>query len=113
LEGAAAAKPLVGSDIPGIDSIINGTNGVLVPPEDADALAAILVNMKNNLGLRKLMGSSGRRFVEQYFDRKEIGQLLLDFYERIGIKSNLDGGIVVSKGDKAEVSSANSKHHSA
>lgn len=87
LEGAAAAKPLVGSDIPGIDSIIiNNKNGLLVPVENPEALAEALVALKNNHDLRKSMGRCGRQYVEQYFDRKVFNKLLLDYYDRIGIK---------------------------
>jgi len=83
LEGAAAARALVGSDIPGIDSIIiNNRNGLLVPPGDSDALAQALVTLKNNHDLRKRMGYSGRRYVERYFDRKVSNKLLLDYYDR-------------------------------
>jgi N,N'-diacetylbacillosaminyl-diphospho-undecaprenol alpha-1,3-N-acetylgalactosaminyltransferase len=113
LEGAAAAKPLVGSDIPGIDSIISGTNGMLVPVGDVEALVKAITTFKEDCQLGERMGYSGRKYVEQYFDRKEFGQFLLDFYEQIGIKSNLDEDIVVSNGDKAVVGSDKSKLHSA
>jgi glycosyltransferase involved in cell wall biosynthesis len=83
LEGAAAARPLVGSDIPGIDSIIiNNRNGLLVPPCDSDELAQALFTLKKNHDLRKRMGYSGRRYVERYFDRKVSNKLLLDYYDR-------------------------------
>lgn len=88
LEGAAAAKPLVGSDIPGIDSIIiNNKNGLLVPAGDSEALAEALAALKDNHDLRKRMGCCGRQYVEQYFDRKVFNKSLLDYYDRIGIKS--------------------------
>jgi N,N'-diacetylbacillosaminyl-diphospho-undecaprenol alpha-1,3-N-acetylgalactosaminyltransferase len=88
LEGAAAAKPLVGSDIPGIDSIIiNNKNGLLVPAGDSEALAEALAALKGNHDLRKRMGCCGRQYVEQYFDRKIFNKSLLDYYDRIGIKS--------------------------
>lgn len=87
LEGAAAAKPLVGSNIPGIDSIIiNNKNGLLVPADDPEALADALVVLRDNHDLRKRMGHCGRQYVEQYFDRKVFNRLLLDYYDRIGIK---------------------------
>ena len=87
LEGAAAAKPLVGSNIPGIDSIIiNNKNGLLVPPDNPEALADALAVLRDNHDLRKRMGHCGRQYVEQYFDRKVFNKLLLDYYDRIGIK---------------------------
>jgi len=86
LEGAAASKPLVGSNIPGIDSIIiNNKNGLLVPPDSPEALADALAVLRDNHDLRKRMGNCGRQYVEQYFDRKIFNKLLLDYYDRIGI----------------------------
>ncbi len=87
LEGAAAARALVGSNIPGIDSIIiNNKNGLLVPPDNPEALADALVVLRHNHDLRKRMGHCGRQYVEQFFDRKAFNKLLLDYYDRIGIK---------------------------
>ena len=87
LEGAAAGKALVGSNIPGIDSIIeDNRNGLLVPPNNPMALSETLVTLRDNHDLRKRMGHCGRQYVEQYFDRKVFNKMLLDYYDRIGIK---------------------------
>jgi N,N'-diacetylbacillosaminyl-diphospho-undecaprenol alpha-1,3-N-acetylgalactosaminyltransferase len=88
LEGAAAAKPLIGSDIPGIDSIImNNKNGLLVPVGYAGALAQAIIALKGDPGLRKQMGSAGRKYVENDFDRNVVCKYLIDFYDKIGIKN--------------------------
>ncbi|MCJ7729661.1 MAG: hypothetical protein MUO27_07275, partial [Sedimentisphaerales bacterium] len=74
--------------IPGIDSIIiNNKNGLLVPAGVPEALAEALAALKGNHDLRKRMGCCGRQYVEQYFDRKIFNKSLLDYYDRIGIKS--------------------------
>ena len=86
LEGAAAGRPLVGSDIPGIDSIIiNNKNGLLVPPGDSKALGEAIVALRDNYDLRKRMGYCGRQYVKQYFDRRVFNKLLLDYYDRMGV----------------------------
>jgi glycosyltransferase involved in cell wall biosynthesis len=86
LEGAAVARALVGSNIPGIDSIIiDNENGLLVPLGNSEALAEALLALKSNPDLRKRMGCSGRKHVEQYYDRRIFNKLLLDYYNRIGI----------------------------
>lgn len=88
LEGAASAKPLVGTDVPGIDSIlINGKNGLLVPVGDVEALVKAITTLKEDRPLGERMGYSGRRYVEQYFDRKVFNKLFIDYYNRIGITS--------------------------
>lgn len=86
LEGAASGKPLIGSDIPGIDSIIiNNENGLLVPPRDSLALSNAFVNLRDHQSLRKRFGYAGRRYVEQYFSREESVQSLIDYYKKIGV----------------------------
>ncbi|MDI9430237.1 MAG: glycosyltransferase [Planctomycetota bacterium] len=95
LEGAAAGRPLVGSDIPGIDSIIDASNGVLVPPGDCDALLAALVKLRDDFGLRRRMGQSGRQLVERYFDRMKCERLLLTYYFQLGVKAPPDKTTVI------------------
>jgi len=86
LEAAAAAKPLVGSNVPGIDSVIlNNKNGLLVPVKNPSKLADAFVLLRDNPDLRTRMGQTGRRLVEQHFDRKTCQKQLLDYYSRIGL----------------------------
>jgi glycosyltransferase involved in cell wall biosynthesis len=68
VEANALAKPVVGSDIPGIDEVIvDGRNGLLVPPGDATELAAAIDRLLCDSQLRAQMGHSGRRRVEDLF----------------------------------------------
>ena len=84
LEGAAAVRPLIGTDVPGIDSIIvDGKNGLLVPVGDVEALVKAITTLKEDRKLGEQMGQSGRKLGEQYFDRKICNGLLLDYYDRI------------------------------
>jgi len=88
LEGAAAARPLVGTDIPGIDSIVTRENGLLVPPGDGQALAEALLALKKDGALRQRMGHASRQYVEQCFDRRNFGRFMVDYYHQIGIGGN-------------------------
>lgn len=85
LEGAAAARPLVGSDIPGIDSIVTSETGLRIAPNDASALAEALLVLKKDKGLRERMGRSSRERVEQCFDRRDFRRFLVGYYKKIGI----------------------------
>jgi len=61
LEGMAAGRPVVASAVGGItDMVINGETGLLVPPGDADALAAALSTVVNNPDQARAMGLAGR-----------------------------------------------------
>lgn len=68
VEASALGKPVVGSDIPGIDEVIaDGDNGLLVPPGDATELAAAIDRLLQDRQLREVMGRRGRRRVEALF----------------------------------------------
>jgi glycosyltransferase involved in cell wall biosynthesis len=64
LEAMACGLPCVVSDIPGPQDVIqNGINGILVPPEDAGALAAALRGLLGAPDLRQAMGEAARERV--------------------------------------------------
>ena len=109
LEGAAAARALIGSDIPGIDSIISDRrNGLLVPPRSVEALIEALDTLKRDPALRRQFGTAGRRTVERHFDRRDFNQLLFSYYDRIGLgdwasRASLASGDVTSPAVEAYV----------
>jgi glycosyltransferase involved in cell wall biosynthesis len=61
LEAMAAGLPVVGTKVNGIREIVMpGDTGLLVPPDDADALADALGTLLSEPELRALMGRRGR-----------------------------------------------------
>lgn len=84
LEGAAAGRPLVGSDIPGIRcAIIDSQTGLLVRPNDPDSLSDALVRLADDVELRNRLGAQARRRVESEFDRGLVLEALLGYYTDI------------------------------
>lgn len=68
LEAMSCGVPSVATDIPGSQDIIrSGEDGLLVPPEDADALAAALRELLDNPQRRRELGLAARRRVEQAY----------------------------------------------
>lgn len=66
LEAMACAKPVVGSDIPGInDIIINMKNGLLVPPKNPQAIANAVLSILNNEKTRLKIGENARKTIVQ------------------------------------------------
>jgi phosphatidylinositol alpha-mannosyltransferase len=60
LEAMACGKPIVASRIAGYEGLVGRTGGgVLVPPGDADALAAALVPLLDDAGFRAALGDRG------------------------------------------------------
>jgi glycosyltransferase involved in cell wall biosynthesis len=74
LEGAAMARPLVATDVPGCREVIDdGVNGLLCRVRDAADLEAKLEAMiARPAGARAEMGRAGRRKVEREFDQENV-----------------------------------------
>jgi glycosyltransferase involved in cell wall biosynthesis len=84
LEGAAAGRPLVASDINGCREIVrDGENGVLVPVKDADALARAIGRLVEDRALREKMGAAGRRLVAEHFSVEQVARETLDAYRAL------------------------------
>ena len=68
IEGMAMAKPVVATRAGGpLDIVVEGETGLLVPPGDAGALAAALIELLSRPEASRAMGASGRRRVEACF----------------------------------------------
>ncbi|HSG50452.1 MAG TPA: glycosyltransferase [Longimicrobiales bacterium] len=66
LEAGAAGIPVVGSRAGGIpEVVVDGRTGLLVPPGDAQALAAALTDLLGDPERCAAMGRQARRFVEK------------------------------------------------
>ncbi len=66
LEANAAGKPAIGSNVGGIPSVIrDGFNGLLVPPNNPEALAAAIKRAITDTEMMERMGKNARKFAEQ------------------------------------------------
>ncbi len=81
MEAMALGLPTVGTDAGGITEIItNGEDGLVVPTEDEERLAAAIAQLMDDSDLRRRLSRSGRRTIVDRFDSR-IGAAL--FYERL------------------------------
>lgn len=86
LEAAASGLPLVGTDIRGCRMVIEeGTNGLLVPKGDAQALAVALQTLLADADLRQRMGRESRRVAERRFSQQAILAQYLAMYRELGV----------------------------
>lgn len=78
LEAAAAARPIVTTDVPGCrDVVMDGDNGLLVPPRESVPLADALQRLIHNPKMRQRMGARGRERAErEWASTVVIAQLL-------------------------------------
>ncbi len=69
MEAAASGKPVVASRLSGIpEAIEDGTEGILVPPGDAEALADALAALAADPELRRRLGAAARQRMLRDFD---------------------------------------------
>jgi glycosyltransferase involved in cell wall biosynthesis len=81
VEAAAAARPIVTTDMPGCRDVVrDGDNGLLVPPRNALALAEALARLIQDPKLRREMGSRGRLRAEHEFGVDQIVAQTLAVY---------------------------------
>ncbi|NLE08168.1 MAG: glycosyltransferase family 4 protein [Dehalococcoidales bacterium] len=83
LEGMAAGKPVVASNIDGYNSVVtHGENGLLFPPKDSVHLAETLKTLLNDEELRNKLAESAKETVDSYRWDK-IAQRVSDYYTKI------------------------------
>ena len=68
LEAMSCGKACIATDIPGVRDIIeDGKNGLLVPPENATALAEAISTLCASPELRRSLGEAARKRIEDRF----------------------------------------------
>lgn len=83
-EAAASGRAIVTTDSPGCrDTVIPGVSGLLVPPRDAQAVAAAVVDILRTPGRAAAMGEAGRRFAEHAFAVEHIVAEHLALYREL------------------------------
>jgi glycosyltransferase involved in cell wall biosynthesis len=81
LEAMACGCAVVGSRVGGIPEMVTDqTNGLVVPPRDADALAAAIVRVLTDQALRQSLGQQARDMVCRQFSRDVICRRTADVY---------------------------------
>ena len=69
IEGGAAGLPVVVASVGGLrDLVVDGTTGFAVPPDDVDALTAVLSRLTADVDLRRTMGVAARERAVAEFD---------------------------------------------
>lgn len=81
LEQMAMGKPIIASDVGGnTEAIVHGESGLIVPPDDADALAQAIMKLYKNPTLRKSLGVNAKIRVETEFSMERMIQRMEEFY---------------------------------
>jgi glycosyltransferase involved in cell wall biosynthesis len=84
IEALACGKPVVATAVDAIPEIINdGTDGILVEPENAGALAAAIRRLLGDAALRERLGQAGRLRVKDAFRWQGTGERYVHAYEEL------------------------------
>lgn len=84
LEAMSCEKPVIGTDVRGIHSIIkNSENGILVPPGDPIGLAKTMLYLLNNPEKAEALGKAGRRYVKEKFSVDKMVSAYLHLYSNL------------------------------
>jgi glycosyltransferase involved in cell wall biosynthesis len=75
LEAMAAGLPVVATRISGNEEVVaDGETGLLVPPDDPDALAGALAGFLADAALRRRMGAAGRERVCREYSWRSVAE---------------------------------------
>jgi glycosyltransferase involved in cell wall biosynthesis len=87
LEGMASSRPVIATSVGAVpDAIVDGRTGVLVPPENVEALASKIVILLNNRTQRENLGTAAKRLIEEEFSAERMTTDYLHIYEAIATK---------------------------
>ncbi len=96
LEAMAASIPIVSTPAGETPALIKpGVNGLLVPYNDVRALCEAILQLADSPGLRRKLGSEGRRIVERSYSFPRLEQNLLEVYRAIATHQKRTGTLAV------------------
>ncbi len=84
LQAMAMARPVIGTTCGGIPEIVrSGSNGLLVPPKDSQALAEALLNLIRDPAKRRRFGSRGLVLVQERYSLEQMAAATEEVYNNI------------------------------
>ena len=82
----ASGRPVVATVAPGTEMAkVVKQCGLVVPPEDPDALVAALFSLGSNSSLRQRLGQEGRKLIVEHFGKESV---LRSFLHQIRVLLN-------------------------
>jgi glycosyltransferase involved in cell wall biosynthesis len=115
VEAAAMGRAMVLTDIRGCrEVVVDGRDGLLVPPRDANALAAALMRLLRDPALRARLGTAARRRAVERFDQHRVhGELVNRYRELLAAKGRLPGEVRIRAATAADAGTIARLHRQA
>jgi glycosyltransferase involved in cell wall biosynthesis len=92
LEAMSFAVPVVATSVGGVPEVIEKENGVLVPPNDPEALAKGMIELLQNESLRKTIGSKGRTSLHPRFAPDHRVEKIIALYHELLLSRSGENG---------------------
>ena len=84
IEAGAMGLPSIVTDINGSrEIVVQGENGVIIPPRNADALYQAMLDMIRYKVARERMAGNARKMIASRFEQSFVRKCLLDYYDEI------------------------------
>lgn len=84
LEAMAMGKPVVGTRVGGVpEAVKDGISGILVEPDNPDALADTIVKLLSDRQKARMMGAEGRKIIEQNFTIEKMSEKMCSLYSSL------------------------------
>ena len=84
IEAMASGKPVIATAHGGpLESVVDGETGLLVSPDDPEEMAAALMRLSENRGLRAEMGANGRHRAIDVFGFQQHVQAFQNLYREL------------------------------
>lgn len=84
LQAGAMGLPSIVTDISGCNEIIiDGENGVIIPPKNEEELYNVMKDFITNSEKVKKMAANARYLIKSRYDQKEIWKSILDLYHEL------------------------------
>jgi glycosyltransferase involved in cell wall biosynthesis len=86
LDAMACGKPVVATEAGGIPEVVeDGLTGLLVPVRDPEAMAAAIIRLLHDAGLRRQMGEAAILSVRERFSVERMVLDTLRVYQRVAM----------------------------
>ena len=85
---ACGCFPIVGNLESLREWIDDGVNGLLIDPQDPEALAAAVVRALGDEDMRARAFDQNQKLVDERAERKQVGSKLASFYQEVLSRSN-------------------------
>lgn len=84
LEAMVAGKPVIATKVGGVpELVVHGETGILVPPEDVDALANAIKDLLNDTSKAQKLGEAARTQVEKHFTISKTVEETENLYQKL------------------------------